>query len=258
MVSATRRPTVTGGDDDSLMGIYAGLGISTVTVHDYGYPARLRERLGNKAPALLHVAGQSALLSEPGVGVVGSRGVDQNGAQIATAVAERATSLGFLVVSGGARGVDLLAMNAAYQVGGRVVGILADSLTRTVSRAETRKALLDGDAVLATPYGPEAPFSVGTAMGRNKVIYALSTLTVVVASDHETGGTWAGAVEALRGGFGRVAVWRGAGEGPGNAHLVRRGATPFENIDQLDAILAEPDEPVAAPPEVSQETLFTG
>jgi predicted Rossmann fold nucleotide-binding protein DprA/Smf involved in DNA uptake len=90
------------------------------------------------------------------------------------------------------------------------------------------------------------------------MIYALSTLTVVVASDHETGGTWAGAVEALRGGFGRVAVWRGAGEGPGNAHLVRRGATPFENIDQLDLILADPDEPVVAPPEPSQETLFTG
>ena len=146
----------------------------------------------------------------------------------------------------------------ADRLGGRVVGVLADSLTRTVSRTETRKALLDGDTVLATPYGPEAPFSVGTAMGRNKVIYALSTLTVVVASDHETGGTWAGAAEALRGGFGRVAVWRGAGEGPGNAHLVRRGATPLENIDQLEAILAEPDEPVAAPPEASQETLFTG
>ncbi len=237
---------------------YEQAGISTVTVHDDGYPARLRERLGNKAPALLHVAGQSALLSEPGVGVVGSRGVDEDGAQVATAVAERSTSLGYPVVSGGARGVDQLAMNAAHEVGGRVVGVLADSLTRTVSRTETRKALLDGDTVLATPYGPEAPFSVGTAMGRNKVIYALSTLTVVVASDHETGGTWAGAAEALRGGFGRVAVWRGAGEGPGNAHLVRRGATPLENIDQLEAILAEPDEPVAAPPEASQETLFTG
>ncbi|MBT3687172.1 MAG: DNA-processing protein DprA, partial [Actinobacteria bacterium] len=214
--------------------------------------------LGPRAPALLHVAGQSALLSEPGVGVVGSRGVDEDGARVATAVAERATSLGYPVVSGGARGVDQLAMNAAYQVGGSVVGILADSLTRTVSRAETRRALLDGHTVLATPYGPEAPFSVGTAMGRNKVIYALSTLTVVVASDHETGGTWAGAVEALRGGFGRVAVWRGAGEGPGNPHLVQRGGIPFDTVDQLDVILAEPDEPVVAPPEPSQETLFTG
>ena len=133
------------------MGSYAGLGISTVTVHDDGYPARLRERLGPRAPALLHVAGQSALLSEPGVGVVGSRGVDEDGARVATAVAERATSLGYPVVSGGARGVDQLAMNAAYQVGGSVVGILADSLTRTVSRAETRRALLDGHTVLATP-----------------------------------------------------------------------------------------------------------
>jgi|TARA_B100000959_G_scaffold237073_1_gene256241 predicted Rossmann fold nucleotide-binding protein DprA/Smf involved in DNA uptake len=237
---------------------YEQAGISTVTVHDAGYPARLRERLGDRAPALLHVAGDVNLLCEPGVGVVGSRGVDEDGAQVATAVAEWATSLELSVVSGGARGVDQLAMNTAHQAGGKVVGILADSLTRQIARAGARKALLNGDTVLATPYGPEAPFSVGTAMGRNKVIYALSTLTVVVASDRETGGTWAGAIEALRGGFGRVAVWRGPGEGSGNAHLVRRGATPFDNVDQFDEILAEPDEPVVAPPEPSQETLFTG
>ena len=252
------RPTVTGTGDDFLMDRYAEAGIETVTAHDDGYPPRLRERLGKKAPALLHVAGDVNLLSLPGVGVVGSRRVDEDGAQVATAVAERATSLGYPLVSGGARGVDQLAMNAAHQVGGRVVGILADSLTRQIAKAETRKALLDGETVLATPYGPEAPFSVGTAMGRNKVIYALSTLTVVVASDHETGGTWAGAVEALRGGFGRVAVWCGPGEGPGNAHLVRRGGIAFDTIDQLDVTLAEPDEPVVAPPEPSQETLFTG
>jgi len=39
---------------------------------------------------------------------------------------------------------------------------------------------------------------------------------------------------------------------------VRRGGIPFDTIDQLEVILAEPDEPVVAPPESSQETLFTG
>ncbi|MBL6925545.1 MAG: DNA-protecting protein DprA, partial [Acidimicrobiia bacterium] len=117
---------------------YAEAGIETVTVHDDGYPPRLRERLGKKAPALLHVAGDVDLLSQAGVGVVGSRKVDEDGAQVATAVAERATLLGYPLVSGGARGVDQLAMNAAHQVGGRVVGILADSLTRQIAKAETR------------------------------------------------------------------------------------------------------------------------
>ena len=237
---------------------YSEAGIATVTVHDEGYPIRLRERLGDRAPALLHVSGDVGLLSEAGVGVVGSRGVTEEGAALASATAEWATSLGYPVVSGGARGVDQLAMGAAHQMGGRVVGILAGSLVSDIGKAETRRALLEGNMALATPYSPEAPFSPGTAMGRNKLIYSLSTLTVVVASDDGTGGTWFGAVEALRRGFGRVAVWRGSGEGPGNAHLARMGARSIESIDSLDELLGEPDEPVVAPPEPTQEALFTG
>ena len=235
---------------------YEQAGIRTVTVHDDGYPTRLRERLGTKAPALLHVAGASELLAEPGVGIVGSRRVSEEGATIAADSAKRATTCGFPVVSGGARGVDQLAMNATYQADGRVIGVLADSLVRTVADAETRRAILETTAVLVTPYGPEAPFSVGTAMGRNKLIYALSTVTLVVASDEDSGGTWSGAIEALRGGFGRVAVWRGSGEGPGNAPLVRRGGVPVASIDQLEQLILEPDEPVQIPAAPSQESLF--
>ena len=235
---------------------YEQAGIRTVTVHDDGYPARLRERLGTKAPALLHVAGAIELLAEPGVGIVGSRRVSEEGATIAADSAKRATTCGFPVVSGGARGVDQLAMNATYQAGGRVIGVLADSLARTVADAETRRAILEATAILVTPYGPEAPFSVGTAMGRNKLIYALSTVTLVVASDEDSGGTWSGAIEALRGGFGRVAVWRGSGEGPGNAPLVRRGGVPVASIDQLEQLILEPDEPVQMPAAPSQESLF--
>ncbi|MBC8363839.1 MAG: DNA-protecting protein DprA [Actinobacteria bacterium] len=237
---------------------YSEAGIATVTVHDEGYPTRLRERLHDKAPPLLHVAGAVDLLSVAGVGIVGSRGVSEEGAEVARQVAEKAASTDLPVVSGGARGVDQLAMTAAHGVGGCVTGVLADSLMRTVSNAATRKAVLGGDTVLCTPYGPEAPFSVGTAMGRNKLIYALSTLTVVIASDEGTGGTWAGAIEALRGGFGRVAVWRGSGEGPGNAPLARRGATPLERVESIDELLAQPDQMVPAPPEPTQQALSFG
>lgn len=67
------------------------------------------------------------------------------------------------------------------------------------------------------PWSPEAitlavPFSVGNAMGRNKIIYGLSRCTIVVATDDGTGGTWAGATEALKNHYGRVASWTGAGQ----------------------------------------------
>ena len=66
---------------------------------------------------------------------------------------------------------------------------------------------------------------------------AWPTVTLVVACDREQGDAWSGAVEAIDGGFGRVAVWRGPGEGPGNEALEARGATRIESIDDLDALL---------------------
>jgi predicted Rossmann fold nucleotide-binding protein DprA/Smf involved in DNA uptake len=89
-------------------------------------------------------------------------------------------------------------------------------------------------------------------MGRNKIIYALADVTLVVCSDSGSGGTWGGATEALRRGFGRVAVWTGDGAGPGNAELVGRGATPVDDFDALTRL--DPVEPPATP--ASQPSLF--
>ena len=69
------------------------------------------------------------------------------------------------------------------------------------------------------------------------MIYGLSASTVVVASDHGEGGTWKGAVEALRFGL-DVVVWRGEGEGPGNAPLEAAGARALKDIDDLESVLA--------------------
>ena len=217
-------------------------GISVLTPFDEHYPGRFAERLGAAAPVLLYAAGAVELLGKPGLGVVGSRKVSPEGAEVAGAAAERAARLERSLVSGGARGVDQTAMNAAFEAGGSVVGVLAESLARKLRSPDIRRAIHDGRTVMCTPYSPEAPFSVGNAMGRNKLIYALSDLTLVVAAEVETGGSWSGAAEALRRGFGRVAVWRGPGEGPGNALLEERGALPVTSIDELEAALLEPAE----------------
>ncbi len=214
-------------------------GISVLTPFDENYPGRLVERLGASAPVLLYSAGAVDLLGEPGIGVVGSRDVSPEGAQVAGAAAESAARLDLPLVSGGARGVDKTAMNAAFEAGGAVVGVLAESLARKLRSPDIRRAIHDGRTAMCTPYSPEAPFSVGNAMGRNKLIYALSALTLVVAAEVETGGSWSGAAEALRRGFGRVAVWRGPGEGPGNALLEERGAVPVASIDELETALLE-------------------
>ena len=221
-------------------------GIATLTPFDDHYPQRLRASLGPKAPPILHAAGALELLDEGGVGVVGSRNVSNEGARVATDLGKQAASLGVPLISGEARAVDQLAMNAAFTAEGNVIGAPAHSLARILKSPGVRRAVYEGRTVMCTPYAPDSPFSVGTTMGRNKLIYALSDVTVAVAADKGSGGTWSGATEAMKGRYCRVAVWRGLGEGPGNEALADMGAIPLTDASQLRNILespqSEPDE----------------
>ena len=87
---------------------------------------------------------------------------------------------------------------------------------------------MDHKLVLISPYDPAAGFNVGHAMQRNKVIYALADAALVVTSDFEKGGTWAGAIEQLEKlHLVPVFVRNGANAGKGNSALLRHGATPL-------------------------------
>jgi predicted Rossmann fold nucleotide-binding protein DprA/Smf involved in DNA uptake len=88
---------------------------------------------------------------------------------------------------------------------------------------------------LVTPYAPNAGFSVGAAMGRNKLIYALADYALVIASEGGQGGTWAGATEALKGGWLPVFVFDGLQVPEGNRQLLQKGALSFP-----DSLLAGP------------------
>ena len=73
-------------------------------------------------------------------------------------------------------------------------------------------------------------------MGRNKLIYGLSDFAIVVSSDFQTGGTWAGAVEALKAGWCPVFVRDGPDVPKGNRELLRLGAAPLAE-SELESIV---------------------
>ena len=206
-------------------------GMWAMTRIDAQYPKKLRDTLKHQAPTVLFGAGDPQRLSRGGVAVIGSRNIDEAGTAFAQEVGRKAAAARLSVVSGGARGTDRLAMGAALDAGGIALGVLADSLERTVRQPDLRQLLLDGQLVLLTPFAPAAGFSVGTAMGRNKVIYGLADFAVVVSSDHQTGGTWAGAVEALKAGWCPVFARDGADVPKGNRELLKLGAAPLTEAE---------------------------
>lgn len=180
------------------------LGIWVSTWTDPDYPQRLKERLGRKAPPVLFGSGDKDLvwqMGQRGLAVVGSRNATAHYFKIARQVGMICGQLGWILYSGGARGVDRETTMSALAAQGFAVSILAHSLEREIRDPKMRHYITKGHLTLITPYKPNAPFHVGNAMGRNKLIYALADYALVITSALGEGGTWAGAVEALENGW---------------------------------------------------------
>jgi predicted Rossmann fold nucleotide-binding protein DprA/Smf involved in DNA uptake len=209
----------------------AASGIWCVTRLDDAYPSRLRNTLKHQAPPVLFGAGEFEIFQKPSVAIVGSRNLDESGESFARSLGKLCAGHSVAVISGGARGTDRVAMQAALEFGGHAVGILADSLVRTIRQPDVREFVTDGRLVLLTPYRPDNGFSVGAAMGRNKIIYGAADYAVVVSSDYQKGGTWAGAVETLTAAWCPVFVRSGANVAPGNSELINKGAQPISEAE---------------------------
>ncbi len=212
--------------------------IWVVSRADDNYPMRIKKHLKGDAPPVLYGCGDAAILDTGGLAVVGSRHVDEALVSYTESVGRLAAAARCTIVSGGARGIDQAAMRGALEAGGKVSGVMADSLERTAMNRDHRNLLMEGQLVLISPYDPSAGFNVGNAMQRNKVIYALSDVALVVSSDLEKGGTWAGAVEQLEK-LRLVPVYvRTNGEnGNGLEALRKKGALPWPEPISPDAFV---------------------
>ncbi|MEK6334858.1 MAG: DNA-processing protein DprA [Acidobacteriota bacterium] len=213
----------------------AASGIWCLTRADESYPSRLRNTLKHQAPPVLFGAGKLEILEGPAMAIVGSRNLDESGEAFARRLGVLCAQHSVAVVSGGARGSDRIAMLAALEEGGCAAGILADSLTRSIRQPDVREFVESGRLVLMTPYRADNGFSVGAAMGRNKIIYGSADYAVVVSSEYQRGGTWAGATEALKADLCPVAVRSSMETGTGNRELINKGALPI-SIEELDHI----------------------
>jgi DNA processing protein len=154
------------------------------------YPERLRELAA--PPAVLHVAGGvdrlGELTGDQPVAVVGARQASPYGLEIAGALGRGLGSAGVTVVSGMARGIDSAAHRGVLAVQAGTVAVMPGGAERAYpasSRPLHRRIAQRG--ALVSELGPDSQIRRWMFPARNRIIAALSVMTVVVQARSGSG-----------------------------------------------------------------------
>ncbi|OGQ17053.1 MAG: hypothetical protein A2138_05915 [Deltaproteobacteria bacterium RBG_16_71_12] len=145
-----------------------------------------------RPPLFLYARGDPALLLRPrAVAVVGTREPTPVGLTRARHIAEALIEARALVVSGGARGIDRAAHEAALDAGGETLLVLGEpvSAEHDERRAWVREACAraPGRALAVTPFGPFVPHHRGLFAARNWTLAALADAVLVVEGSEASG-----------------------------------------------------------------------
>ncbi|MFE2260928.1 DNA-processing protein DprA [Streptomyces griseosporeus] len=164
-------------------------GVRFVAPGDPEWPGQLDD-LGDARPLGLWVRGRPSLRmwALSSVAVVGARACTEYGAHMAAALAAGLAERGWVVVSGGAYGIDGAAHRGALGAGGATVAVLACGVDRPYPRGHTE--LINRIAEQGLVIGELPPGDHPTPSRfvlRNRVIAALTAGTVVVEAAHRSG-----------------------------------------------------------------------
>ena len=181
-------------------------GIKIVTRADIKYPRIYKSKLKKYAPPVLYYCGDLSLYDKEGISIVGSRNIDENSLTFTQKLAQKLVNEGYTIVSGGARGVDYTAESSTLKYDGKMIVVMADSMSKKITDKNTRNAIIQGNCLIVSPFHPDEHFKNYNAMDRNKYIYAASKYSIVVSADYKKGGTWTGAIENYKKQWSKIGV----------------------------------------------------
>ena len=186
-------------------------------------------------PSQLYCVGQLDICLGPKIAMVGSRAASWHGLQFAEALAGQLAALGFVVVSGLARGIDAASHRGALAVGGKTIAVLGqgcDLVYPKQNQALYQEVVREGLLVSEYPDGTgPKPYHFPA---RNRIITGLCDALIVVEARTRSG-SLISAKSALAQGREVFAVPGPvvAGAVSGCHELIREGAHLLDSITDL-------------------------
>ena len=166
----------------------AAAGVRLIALEDPAYPAQLKQIYD--PPLVLYVRGNEAVISQPGIAVVGTRHPTPYGSGMAERLACDLAARGLVVFSGMARGVDTAGHRGAIAAKGKTAAVFGTGVDVPYPKENTRLM----DQLLGLGGAVISEFPMGTFAApqnfpiRNRIISGIS-LGVLVVEAAEYSGT---------------------------------------------------------------------
>ncbi len=208
-------------------------GISVITPDCPSYPERLLNTVD--PPLVLYVKGNLDFNNKPAISIVGPRKISNYGSRCAYTIANTLSSVGFIIVSGGALGGDSAAHLGALEAGGKTAAVLGCGIG--ADYLKQNKELWDriaDNGCLISEYPPFESASRGSFPVRNRIISALAD-GVVIPEAGKKSGTLITARHALEQGK-DIFVIPGSPSKPqyaGSNHLISEGARLLSSVNEI-------------------------
>jgi len=207
-------------------------GIKIIDIFDKEYPKLLKEI--TCFPPLLYAKGDLNILNEFLFGIVGSRIPTIYGISMAEEFSYKLSSLGIVIVSGLARGIDTIAHKSAIK-GGKTVAVLGSGLLNIYPK-ENKKLTEEiiNKGVILSEFPLEFPPLKENFPRRNRIISGLSKGVLVVEASLKSGAliTARYALEQNR----EVFALPGKADSPlskGTHLLIKEGAKLVDSVEDI-------------------------
>ena len=193
-------------------------------------------------PPLLYVHGNSGILGEPQLAMVGSRNPTAAGRQTATDFARHLSAAGLVITSGMALGIDAASHQGALDTGNPTIAVMGTGLDRVYpARHHSLARQIAEQGALVSEFPVGTPPLAENFPRRNRIISGLSLGTLVIEAALRSGSLISARCAGEQGR--EVFAIPGSIHNPlarGCHHLLRQGAKMVETaqdvIDELGAL----------------------
>ncbi len=160
--------------------------IDIISYFDKIYPEKLKTI--SNPPLLLFLKGKSKLLDSEMIAVVGSRKSSESALKYGLNISKELSKKGYVIVSGGAIGIDAAAHKGALENNGETVSVLPSGFDNLYPKENLELfSRIEKRGLLVSEYSPQKKADRFSLLERNRITSGLSDCVFIVSSSVDGG-----------------------------------------------------------------------